>query len=158
MTQHEDRDLVLAEALGRLDVPEHRPGFYPELRARLEDTAARPPRRLRLASRLPYAAAAAVAAVAAVVAVAVVQLSAGTDTASAADVRTAVSRALGSIRALGGVVVVNEAGPGETRWSFLLDADGNVRLRMLGGPVVSAYDVHENVERISDEEASNIDS
>ena len=76
MTQHEDRDLVVAEALGRLDVPEHRPGFFSELHGRLEDRAVQPARRLR--SRLPYAAAAAVAAVAAVVAVAVVQLSTGT--------------------------------------------------------------------------------
>jgi hypothetical protein len=150
MTQHDDRDLVVAEALARLDVPEHRPDFFPGLRERLDDAAAPRARRFRLGSRLPYAAAAAAVAVAAVVAVAVVQLSAGTDTASAADVRSAVTRALGSIRALGGVVVVNEAGPGETRWSFLLDADGNVRVQLLGGPVVIAYDARENVERISD--------
>lgn len=141
MTQPETRDAVLARELAALPVPEHRLGFHEELRGRL---TARPARR-RL---LPFAAAGALAAAAAAAALAV-GLGTSAETATAAEVRRAVERALGSAGTLTGTLAVRVPG-GETRWSVVLDARGNFRMRWVDQPAVLAYSVADRVERISD--------
>jgi hypothetical protein len=135
------RDQELGLALRALDVPEHGPDFFPELRERLV-------RRRRFAwPRLLPAAAAVAAAV--VVAVLAFDATRTTDVASAAEVRAAVANALTSVSALSGVVRVRE-GRGEVRWRFLLTDRGDFRLKGLDHPTDLAYDAGEHVERYSD--------
>jgi hypothetical protein len=130
--------------LQALDVPEHRPGFFDELRdalAERETSAARP--RLLL-----------VAAVAVVLAgVLAFSLTRGSEVASAAQVQAAVARALASTGSISGVFVNNESGdpsaPG-VRWRFVTSSTGAFRIDGLTFPAERVYDPGTNVESSSD--------
>jgi hypothetical protein len=153
------RDEMLGAALRQLEVPEHRPGFESALLTRLaEDAVAsrRPrhaPRRARRPAfrRGPWALG--LAAAAAVVAVLVVTSTLpGTrpGTASAAEVRRAVARAWASAESVSGVLVSRAPSvfeEGTLRWSFILTAEGDLRLDDLtrGGSVV--YQADKGLER-----------
>jgi hypothetical protein len=139
---NELHDRELGAALRELEVPEHRPGFEPELRRRLE----RPRRQAWL---IPVAAAITVI-LAAVVALA---LPRGSGVASAAEVRRAISAALGSAHTISGVFVNREqAGGGENRWRFEFRSSGSFRITGLGrnNPTDLEYDPGLNAEAYSD--------
>jgi hypothetical protein len=161
------RDEELGAALRTLETPEHRSGFAAGLRRRLADEPAghgllrasrgRAPRR----SVRRAVVAVAVAAVAVVaIALPVADRVGGSDVASAADVQARVSASLNSLESLSGLVVsrCTEAGclgkAGETRWTFVLTSDGDLRL---GGPTareVVTYDASEGLLRMAQRSAS----
>ena len=122
-----ERDEQLGTALRKLDVPDHRPRFFDELRGELESTAAR---RRRVGLLAPAAAVAAVAALAVAFA-----LTRGSETASAAAVRAAVAHALASDGSISGVFVNNETGNPKasgTRWRFVVSSSRAFRIDGLG--------------------------
>jgi hypothetical protein len=135
------RDEKLGAALRELEVPEHRPGFYGELRRRLADERAaratdsrrRPRRRTGIRWGLR------VAAVAAVVAIVVVAIGiprtertpriAGPEPATAAEIQARVRAALATMRNLSGTLVSDGPEKGdERRFRFSLSAAGDFRL------------------------------
>jgi hypothetical protein len=154
----EQQDQVLGRALRELEVPEHRPGFYGAVRAKLEEEAAgrgvlgresnrfpvrplergRPPTRRRWV--WGWATAAAITALS-LVAVMVGVLGPSPRVATAAEVRARVARAWASAESISGELVVNNRGvfgSGERRWAFILTARGDFRLTDLtrGGDLV----------------------
>lgn len=139
----------LGPALLELEVPEHRPGFFDELR---DGLGGRSPARVARPRLLL------VAAVAAVVAGALAfSLTRGSDVASAAQVRAAVERALASTGSISGVFVNNESGDPDAagvRSRFTASSTGAFRLDGLTFASVKAYDPATNVESISDDDGS----
>ncbi len=157
MSNDTSRDERLGAALRELDVPEHRPEFHRELRRRLaaEDAVRRP--RARWGLR-----AGAVAAVAAIALVAIgiprmhrTPSVAGPDTATAAVVKAHLRKALIEMRNLSGVLVADGPAQGATaRWTFALDAAGDVRLEGPAAGEVITYDAATGIARSAQHSAS----
>lgn len=144
-----ERDEHLGQELRALDVPDHRPGFFTDLAARLEHEKVRPP-----VWRRPPLLVGAAAVLLALVALGallpggrndpVAPRAPATQLISASEVRTRVSTALSSLRSLTGEVTVEcavgfgpctppEAGGRTTlRWSFTATAAGDERITGIG--------------------------
>jgi outer membrane lipoprotein-sorting protein len=160
-----DRDDELGAALRTLEVPGHEPGFYAELRRRLEDErpartrSTRPPLRERRTLRWT-ARAAAVALVIGIVFVAVgvppfERAPTGPAVASAAEIKAHVRAALADMRTLTGAVVQDGPEQGdERRWRFTLSAEGDFRLAGPARGEVIAYDAASGVVRSAQRSAS----
>lgn len=141
------RDERLGAALRELDVPEHRPEFHRELR-RLLDAEQRG-RRVRRRF-LPVGALAAAVAAIAVVAIGVPRTHhTGPQIASAAVVQAHLRNALAQMRNLSGVLVTDGK-----RWTFTLDAAGDVRLEGPGAGEVITYDAATGTARSAQHSAS----
>ena len=160
------RDPELGARLRELDVPDHRATFFDDLRAQLVESASPalavvPPPTRRLRWKRNSLRLATVAAAAAVIAVAV-GIGLGDpgsgpiapDVASAQEVTRRVQTALARVQTLRGELVFRQADrvddPGavsETRYSFITDAAGNLRLRNLTRQDDLAYDAATGVER-----------
>jgi hypothetical protein len=151
------RDEELGAALRELDVPDHRPGFYPELYERIAEAGTDfPSRRRRLpAGGTPIRWGLRVAAVAAVVAIVVVAIGIpetqrtpriGLEPATAAEIKAKVRAALATVSSLGGTVIFDGSSKNdEVRWRFLLTAEGDFRV---SGPTegeVVTYDASTGV-------------
>lgn len=160
------RDGELGAALRALPVPEHRAGFFRELRRRLaEDRLARhgvsASRR-----RVPRRALAAIGvAVAASLALALpladrIASVGGADVASAAEVKASVRASLSSMRSLSGVLVLGCTGrgclekAGERRWRFVLSSKGDLRYVGPTGDQTFTYDASVGVVRSAQRSAS----
>jgi hypothetical protein len=164
------RDTQLGAALRALDVPEHRPDFYPELHRRLaEERTARiadvRERRARTRARRRWGLR--VALVAAVAALAFLAFdlfrSEGgpapsivvVENATAAEIKAQVRQALASVRNLSGVLVSDGPEKGdEARWRFVLTDQGDFRLTGLNLVENIAYDSSTGVERSLNPSAS----
>ena len=147
MSNDTSRDERLGAALRELDVPEHRPEFHRELRGLLDAE-----HRARRARRrwLPVGAAAAAAATIAVVAIGIPRTHhTGPQTASAAAVQARLRTAFAQMRNLSGVLVTDGK-----RWTFTLDAAGDVRLEGPGAGEVITYDAASGVARSAQHSAS----
>ncbi|MDX6482087.1 MAG: polymerase sigma-70 factor, subfamily [Gaiellaceae bacterium] len=135
----------LGPELLELEVPQHRPKFFDDLR----DGLGR-----RSASRVTRPRLLLVAAVAAVVAGAVAfSLTRGSEVASAAQVRAAVEHALASTGSISGVFVNNESGDPNAagvRWRFTVNSTGAFRIDGLTSGSERVYDPVTNVESTSD--------
>ncbi|MPZ74896.1 MAG: hypothetical protein GEU74_17075, partial [Nitriliruptorales bacterium] len=144
------RDEELGAALRDLDVPEHRPAFHAEVRARLESAkAARRAAEQRRSVAWRFAAAAAVVAIVAS-AVVVGGTRDTVEMASAAEVRQRVVAAWAAADSIGGTLVFNDRRTSDRekrRWEFLLTARGDLRLRDRTRGGALAYDADRNVER-----------
>ncbi len=129
-------------ALLELEAPEHRPGFFDELRDELRPRANRFTRpRLLL-----------VAAVVAIVAGALAfSLTRGSEVAAAAQVQAAVERALASTGSISGTFINNESGPerADVRWRFVANSTGAFRIDWLSPSSERVYDPVTNVESTS---------
>lgn len=156
----EVRDEILGAALRELEVPEHRIGFESALRARIaEETAARRrPRHARRPAPRPsfrpprWTWGLAAAAVVAVAVLVVTSTLPGTRprVATAAEVRQAVARAWSSAKSVSGVLVSRAPRvfeEGMQRWSFILNARGDVRIENLTRGGVDVYDAAKGIER-----------
>lgn len=134
--------MTLGTDLRELDVPEHRPGFFDELR----DELGRPATGVACPRLLLIAAAAAVVASALAFG-----LTRGTEIAPAAQVRAAVERALTSTGSISGVFVNNRAGHRSGAvgpvWRFVASSTGAFRI---DGIFHRVYDPATNVESTSD--------
>lgn len=156
----EDRDETLGQDLRRLDVPDHRPDFYPRLQARLEEEAARHQGSARRPRRGQYLLAA-VAAGVLLVALATTTVMRGdggrepgtqTQLVTAAVVRSKVGGALAALTTLKGDITIEctiftgscqppEVGGRTTRrWSFVTTAAGDERITGIGATDDSAFD------------------
>ena len=124
-----------------LEVPQHRPGFFDELRDELghpTSGSARPRPRLLL-----------IAAAATLIAGALAfGLTRGSEVASAAQVQAAVEHALASTGSISGVFVNHETG--DVRWRFTASSTGAFRIGGLTFPSERVYDPATNVESTSD--------
>jgi hypothetical protein len=171
-----ERDEILGAALRRLEIPEHRPSFHAELRAKLDSAipgenavdlerpAAPGPSWLRRGQRRRRQGWMLGLVVAAAVVLALILVVAnlpGTSPgmASAAGVRAAVSRAWASARGIAGVLVVHYRHPvvgsqQDERWRFLITARGDFRLIGLEHPGADVYDAASNIERSLNTSAS----
>jgi len=161
-----ERDEILGAALRRLEVPAHRPGFHPGLRASLSTASPgqdAPDRHRQGGSggarrrgwvRHPLRWTVGLAA-AAVLALALVIASLPGTThriANAAEVRAAVARAWASVRGIAGVLTVDytnarTASQQDQKWRFLLTARGDFRLTGLDHPGAVTYDARSDIER-----------
>jgi hypothetical protein len=147
MNTDTSRDERLGAALRELDVPEHRPEFHRELR-RLVD-AERRARRVRR-RYLPLGAAAAAAAAITVLAIGIPRTQhTGPQVASAAVVKAQLRQAFVRMRNLSGVLVTDGK-----RWTFTLDAAGDVRLEGPGAGEVITYDAATGTARSAQHSAS----
>lgn len=126
--------------LRELDVPEHRPGFFDQLR---EEIGKGTPTRATRPRLLLVAAAAAIVAGALAFG-----LTRGSEVAAAAQVQAAVERALASKGTISGVFVNHETG--DVRWRFAATSTGAFRIEGLTFPSVRVYDPATNVESTSD--------
>ena len=152
------RDEQIAAALGALDVPEHDDDFFKRLDQRLARPAtwrARAARRRR--RRWLLSGVAVGGGILALVFLAT--RNSGVEQAEAAKIRGRVAATLASIRTIQGELTYRATTPGtrqmsETRWWFALDAEGNFRLRQLGGPSDLAFDAKTGVERSLNTSAS----
>ncbi|MCZ7663922.1 MAG: hypothetical protein M5U22_13805 [Thermoleophilia bacterium] len=162
----QDKDELLGAALRRLDVPEHGPDFFSELRERVEaeDSAERSGSRRSTASRHPWwrrpvARLVAVPLVAA--AMLVIWAWSGRPVpdvikvkpATAAEVQAKLDTALRTIRSLRGVLVVSHleettGAMDEMRWTFASTARGDFRLSGVSRQEDLAYDAATGVERV----------
>ena len=166
-----ERDELLGQQLGALDVPAHGPEFYARLAERLdEEAAARPTRRRPAWWRPPtYLGLAAAAVVLVVVAVSTLftgdrssfrPLPPETRLISATEVRARVSTALSSLRSLSGEVTIEcavgfgdclppDAGGRTTlRWSFVTTAAGDERITGIGRRDDVAYSAPRREQRV----------
>jgi hypothetical protein len=152
------RDEALGELLRGLDVPPHRPAFMFELRRRVQEErrAARRRRTVRWSLRVGAA-----AAVAAVLLFAVGLPRTGEDGptepagARAAVVKAHVRAALRSLRTLSGVLVVDDPSRGGSgRWTFALDARGDLRLEGPRPGDATTYDARSGVVRSAQHSAA----
>ena len=129
--------MTIGSDLRELEVPEHRAGFFDDLRDELAPRKARVTRpRLLL-----------VAAAAAIIAGALAfSLTRGSEVATAAQVRAAVEHALASTGSISGVLVINqhEAGGLTARARFVLSSTGAFRLANLGTEGQEVYDPARN--------------
>jgi hypothetical protein len=168
------RDDELGMLLRELDVPEHRPDFYPQLHRRLaaerrkRAAEARRRRLVRGGHARWGARAALVAAVGALafVALDVVRSDEGpgpriVEAASAAEIQATVREALTTARSLSGVLVVRgrsyENAYGwdrPMRWRFTITARGDFRLTGLTLEETIAYDAARGVQRSLNPSAS----
>ena len=163
------RDEELGTLLRELELPEHRPDFYPELHRRLAAERAQPARaRSRMRLRPGYARwgarAVLVAAVGALafVAVDIIRSDEGpVEAATAAEIQASVREALSSARSLSGVLVVRgrsyEKAYGwdrPMRWRFTVTARGHFRLTGLTLEENIAYDARTGIQRSLSESAS----
>jgi hypothetical protein len=135
--------MTLGTALLELEVPEHRPGFFDELRDELG------PRATGVARPRLLLVAAAVTVVAAALAFG---LTRGSNVAAAAQVRAAVERALASTGSISGISVSESSTPGEPvqRVRFVLSSTGAFRVEELGTGSSFVYDPVRNTETSSD--------
>jgi hypothetical protein len=143
------QDELVATALLKLEVPDHRPGFDERLRRRLAEERALRRAERRLGPRMALAGA--VAAVAAL-ALGIRAGENGADSASAAEVKARVQAAVSSAATMQGRLVAIAADPltGErnTRsWVFAMTSEGDLRLDELDGPGRLAYDAERGIER-----------
>jgi hypothetical protein len=168
------RDEVVGRALRELDVPEHRPGFHSELRARLvleveaeTETPRRAPDRGQPGPAFrpgPWAwGLSAAAVVVALVVILVTSILPGTrpTVATAAEVRRVVARAWAEAESVGGVLVSRAPRvfeEGTMRWRFLLTSGGSFRLDDLTRGGVVVYDAEMGVERGLNPSESTADS
>lgn len=174
MTQNSPthRDEELGAALRSLETPEHGSQFDSDLRRRLaEERPARGGTRVlrfpRRTGRRRARRAVVAVALAAVAALAVALPLAdrvpgvgGADVASAAEVQAHVRASLGSLESLSGVLVSHctETGclvkEGERRWSFVLTADGDLRLAGPRRGEIITYDASSGIIRSAQRSAS----
>src|SRR5215218_9152829 len=151
------RDDVLGRALRQLQVPEHRPGFHPALRARLEQEArgAGPQRgrhvpdrgrgRAARPGRWALGLSAAAAVILAVLVVTWTLPGTAPRAATAAEVRRAVTRAWASAESVSGMLVFRA--PGAERWAFTITARGDLRLDNLTRGDSAVFDADKGVPR-----------
>jgi hypothetical protein len=159
------RDEELGAALRELEVPDHRPGFYPKLYERMAEAGTDfPSRRRAAARRAPARWGLRVAAVAAVVAIVVVAIGIpetdrtpriGPEPATAAEIKAKVRAALATVSSLGGTVIADGSKKAdEKRWSFLLTAEGDFRLEGPSDGEVITYDASNGVTHSAQRSAS----
>jgi hypothetical protein len=149
-----ERDEWLGELLRELEAPEHRPEFQRELRRRLHDERSTARRRAVLRWSLRGGAAAAVAALV-IVLVGLPRTGTAPQAANAAVVKSQLRNALAGLRNLSGVLVASGPAQGPTsRWRFVLDAAGDVRLEGPRAGDVSTYDAATGVVRSAQHSAS----
>jgi hypothetical protein len=132
--------MSLRPTLLELEVPEHRPGFFDDLRNELRPRASRIARRRLLL----------VAAVAAIVGGALAfGLTRGSEVASAAHVQAIVERAFASNGSISGILVTREGMGAEEpvgRERFVISSTGAFRFDGIGSPYFHVYDPTKNVD------------
>ena len=160
----EHRDERIAAALAELAVPEHEPGFFEQLQAvlaREEDRRRRRERRWGLLARRRFRWTLRLAVVAGLAAglLLAVGLPHGAKPARAAEIKASVRRAVAQATSLEGRIVYRALNPQTrrvetTRFAFAADAEGDFRLRQLGGPSDLAYEAATGTEAAINTSAS----
>jgi hypothetical protein len=124
------RDEIVAGALRSLDVPEHGPGFWDELAARIDETWA-PAGRVRRRTPARWLAAAAAVTILAGGALVATQAGDGAGRRPVAPVTTpdATTAPVARVPSVQGVLVESLPGEPTERWTFALDAAGRFAIR-----------------------------